>query len=320
MTRVLIAGAVVLGLVAVAALLPVGPTEVTALPAGARPSGPDLSGFSAEQPGRPIHVLFIHHSCGGQLLAAPGPDVGEACIYETHPNGGDLRRRLREAGYVVNEASYASVVGDRTDMFDWPAKFTSQVDRILVTRRQDVALPAGERNHVVMFKSCYPNSDFVGEGTEPGRAEGPDLTLANARAALRALLPTFAAHPDTLFVYVTAPPQAPKLPRQAAWKWVLKRVLKRGLTPEVLAQRGALARRFNDWVVAPEGWLAGYPGSNVVAFDYHDVLTGRGASVLSRYPSGDGTDSHPSAEGNARAAAELVPLLNRAVRRAGLVN
>jgi hypothetical protein len=69
---------------------------------------------------------------------------------------------------------------------------------------------------------------------------------------------------------------------------------------------------------SPEGWLKGYPEKNVVVFDYYDVLTEGGASNLSRFASGDGRDSHPSAEGNQKAAAAFAPFINRAVRRAGL--
>ena len=56
----------------------------------------------------------------------------------------------------------------------------------------------------------------------------------------------------------------------------------------------------------------------MIVFDYYDVLTDGPASDLSRYATGDGSDSHPSSAGNTRAAAALVPLLNRAARRAGI--
>ena len=49
------------------------------------------------------------------------------------------------------------------------------------------------------------------------------------------------------------------------------------------------------------------------------VLTG-GRSNLLVFPTGDGFDSHPAAEGNLRAAASFVPFLERAVRRAGLAS
>lgn len=81
------------------------------------------------------------------------------------------------------------------------------------------------------------------------------------------------------------------------------------------AKSGVLARDFNNWLSGSEGWLKGYGGRNVVVFNYYDVLTDGGASNFSRYPTGDGSDSHPSREGNEKAAKAFVPFLNQAVRR-----
>ena len=44
---------------------------------------------------RPLRLLFLHHSIGGQLLAEPGPDDGKGAV---HPNGGGLRKRLEASG------------------------------------------------------------------------------------------------------------------------------------------------------------------------------------------------------------------------------
>lgn len=320
MTRRRLRWGIILGapaLVAAVSFVPVGGGRVEATAATPEAPRMDLSTFPDTRPSRPLRLLFIHHSCGGQLLADPGSDDGEQCIYRTHPNGGGLRASLQAAGYEVHEASYGSRVGERTDLFDWKPKFETQMDEVLTVAHQDERLPDGRRNEIVVFKSCFPNSAFVGEGEAPGRADGPDLTVSNARATLRALLPSFARHPEVLFVYVTAPPLAPALPRQPAWKWLAKTLMGRAQTEESLRASGALARAFNDWVVDPGGWLHGYAPQNVVAFDYHRVLTGEGSTLL-RWPTGDGSDSHPAAEGNRRAAAAFVPALNRAVRRAGL--
>lgn len=290
--------------------------DVSAMP-GTRRSSPiaDLSPFPAEPPGASLDLLFIHHSCGGQLLAPPGVADGEACIFRSHPNGGGLRGQLEAQGYVVHEASYGSVIGEDTDMFDWVPKFRDRMQTVLATAHQDTKLPDGRSNRIVAFKSCFPNNAFEGEGAPPGNPRGPALTVWNARAALAALLPEFAKHPDVLFVYVTAPPLAPKR-KDTVLKWLAR---KAGAlpTPVPLERSAPLARSFNDWVVSPEGWLAGYPERNVVVFDYYDVLTA-GKSDLLAYPTRGGYDSHPSAEGNARAAEQFVPFLNRAVRRAGL--
>jgi len=286
-----------------------------------RPSAPimqteptERNQLSDENPPESLRLLFIHHSCGGQWLAPVGPDRGEACIYETAANGGGLRERLASAGYEVHEASYGSLVGDKTDVFDWPHKFRDRMEEVLGCDHQDTFYDDGRRNHVVAFKPCFPNNLFVGSGQAPGNPEGPELTVENAKAAYRALLAEFEKHPDTLFVAVTAPPMA--LGRAPLYKVVARRLLGR---PNVRAS-GPYARRFNHWLQDPEnGWLSVYQGTNVAVFDLYDVLTDHGASDFSRYPTGSaGDDSHPSSEGNQKATEAFVPFLNRAVRRAGL--
>ena len=260
----------------------------------------------------PMNLLFIHHSCGGQLLAEPGEnvggsrDTGDRCIYVSHTNGGGLRSRLEAVGYQVNEASYGSIVGEDTDICHWREKFATQMDRILVTGRQDVLLPDGQSNAVVMFKSCYPNNRFIGRGADPGDPDDCELTLANARAAYRTLLPMFREHPDVLFVSFTAPPMAEYKP--VGWKAKIKSWFGKN------DLGGELAREFNNWLVDREqGWLAGYELPNVVVFDHYDVLTADGATNYAAYPTQGGRDSHPSSTGNSKSAAAFMPFLEAAV-------
>lgn len=307
------------------AFIPVGGEQVMQRSEGASPKSMDLSSYSSERPtGRPgvgkLRLLFIHHSCGGQWFASSGAAVeeGSSCIYRSHPNGGGLRSLLEPQGYEVHEASYGSVLGDRTDLFDWPSKFRAQMDLVLSTAHQDERYSGPERNHIVMFKSCFPNNEFVGEGAPPGDAKGPELTIWNAKAALTELLEQFRKHPEVLFVYVTAPPIAPQTAPEPLWKWAAKRVLGKPRRTEQIAAGGRWARQFERWAVSTDGWLREYPAKNVVVFDYYDVLTGHGESDLSVYATGSGRDSHPSAQGNRRAAQEFIPFLNRSVRRAGL--
>ena len=115
------------------------------------------------------------------------------------------------------------------------------------------------------------------------------------------------------------PPQAPA-PQVPLWKWAAKKALGKPAYTDVLARQSALARQFNDWVVAEDGWLKDYPLKNVVVFDLFGSLVSRDGSNLLRYPSGDGHDSHPARAGNQKVAEELVPFINRAARRAGLVD
>ena len=315
-----IAVAAVVALAGAAALMiPVGGGDVgSATEPDRRPVTMDLSAFPETPPAKPLRLLFIHHSVGGQMLADPGPAKALAeSIYTTHPNGGGLRRRLQAASYQVFETSYGSSIGEKTDLFDWLPKFRDRMDDVLTTSGNDAHHQGGVANDIVVFKSCYPNNRFMDEGEAPGDPNGPELTLWNAKATLSALLPELARRPDTLFVYMTAPPVAPRGYAQPAWKWLAKKMLGKPSVAANVRRQGAIAREFNDWVASPDGWLKGYAQKNVVVFDLYDVLTG-GASNLSRYPTGDGDDSHPSSAGNQQAAERFVGFLNRAVHRAGL--
>ncbi len=289
-----------------------GPTPPTGDKRMAHPAG-NLSDYSDAPPAQPVPVLFIHHSCGGQLLAETGPETGDHCIHPTHPNGGGLRRLLEENRYVVHEASYGSVVGEKTDICDWRAKFQERMPQILACRRQDDLLDGNTRNRVVIFKSCFPNNWIEAEGEPPGDPDSPRRTLANCQAAYRALLDVFRKEPGTLFIAMTAPPLAEPA---GGLRDSLKILLGR---EDSVGRVGDRARRFNAWLADPgSGWLAGYELPNVAVFDLYGVLTGHGSSPWSAYPTGNGADSHPSAAGNALAAREFVPMLNRAVRRMGI--
>ena len=55
----------------------------------------------------------------------------------------------------------------------------------------------------------------------------------------------------------------------------------------------------------------------MAVFDYYDILTGHGQTNWSAYPTRDGRDSHPDAEGNRLAAEAFVPFLLQALARRG---
>ncbi len=253
--------------------------------------------------GEPVQFLFIHHSCGGQLMADQGENNGSKCIYISHSNGGGLRSQLEGIGFAVNEASYGSIVGEVTDICQWNNKFRDQMDRIIKTKNQDELLPEGISNEIVAFKSCYPNNHFVGEGSLPGDPDSCQLTLANAKAAYTALLPYFENQPQVLFVAFTAPPLA----KTTGFKAWVKNLLKGS------PKHPELARQFNNWLMDKEkGWLAGYDLPNVAVFDHYNVLTDEGETNWSAYPSGGGRDSHPNSEGNSKSADAFVDFIQKA--------
>lgn len=276
----------------------------------------DLTGYEDVAPTRPLDVLFLHHSVGAALLAEHGPDdVSQG----THPNGGGLKAALTASGYRVHTATYGSQLGERTDMFDWRPKFEGHMPELLRLDEQDRCLPEGQRNEIIVFKSCFPNNAFTGIGNEPGSPSGPALTECNAKTALRALLPLFAARPDTLFVYLTTPPLSDAPWPEPTAKRIVKTLLGKPTNRRKQEDAALIARRFNDWVAAPAGLLKDYALANVAVFHYFDMLTdGQGATL--RYPSGEHRDdSHPNADGQRKAREAFVPFLNRAVRRAGLL-
>ena len=276
----------------------------------------DLMRYSDAPPEHPIDLLFIHHSVGGQLLADAGNESGpdaRRCIYDAHPNGGGLRRKLIDNGFRVHEASYSSAIGQNTDLFDWLPKFREQFDRIQRTAHQDQLLGAAV-NQIVMFKSCYPNSAFKPDD----RSAPTDLTLSNAQAAMRDLRDALARHPDTLFVYVTAPPLRARAASERLWRFVAKRLLRKPDSATEQIHAANTARVFNNWMKSPTGWLEGHAARNIVVFDYFNILTGDGRSNFLEFASRNGTDDHPSSAGQRTAAERCVPFLNRAVRHAGL--
>lgn len=267
-----------------------------------------LAEFSSAPPATPLRLLFIHHSVGGRWLADPGPREALADeIWRSHPNGGGLRRRLEQQGYQVHEASYGSAIGSGTDFPDWLPKFRDQMDRGLACAINDQPLPSGQRNQIVVWKSCFPNNQLDDEAA-----------LARAQAQLSALLPMFARHPAVLFVHVTTPPLAPMVAREPAWRSLARLLLRRPQPGPRLLRSGPLARRLDEWITRPDGWLKDYPLKNLVVFDLYDILTDHGKSDFLAFPTGDGYDSHPSRTGNELASAAFVPFLNRAVRRAGM--
>ncbi len=309
MRKWVLAGAVGLVLSGAALLIPIQGTAHS-VPAG---RSKVTAGPRAPAPERKLDLLFIHHSIGDQLLAEPGPEG----VRGQSPRGGGMRRLLEKAGYEVHTATYHSRLGDQTDVFDWPAKFNAHIAELLTTEDGDAPMADGKRHDVILFKSCYPNNEFVGRGEAPGNPKGPGLTLENAKAAMRSILPTFERHPETLFVFLTTPPLAPRTYPERLGLWLVRAVTGRS-TVRRMEKAAPLAREFASWAASEQGWLEGYPLKNVAVIDYYDLLTDHGASNFLAFPSDGGKNSHPTSDGQKRAAPEIVDQLNRAVERAGL--
>jgi hypothetical protein len=292
------------------------PTDVAAKAAVEAPTQaaglePEARQPSVDPPGEVVKLIFIHHSCGENWLADDDGGLGTA---------------LRDNNYFVSDTNYGwgpEAIGDRTDLTDWPewfrgpnsdtyldALYTEYGDHSFRYSRGTDPDP-GRENEIVLFKSCFPNSNLEGNPDDPP-APGEGMTVGGAKAIYDDLLDYFATRQDKLFVAITAPPVAEG---------------DSSATP-------ANARGFNNWLV--NEWLAGYPYNNVAVFDFYNVLTSNGGDPgtndlgeeggnhhrwwqgavqhlqtvdndLSAYPTGD---SHPSQAGNQKATAEFVPLLN----------
>jgi hypothetical protein len=250
--------------------------------------------LDVQPPEQVVKLIFIHHSTGENWL---------------RDDYGGLGKALAENNYFVSDTNYGwgpEGIGDRTDIPDWLEWFaSSNTERYLQALftesepHSDYSRPwddPGGENQVILFKSCFPNSQLSGRPDDPPQA-GTDLSVANAKYVYNEILKTFAAHPDKLFVVVTAPPVSDR-------------------------KLAANARAFNQWLVYD--WLRenDYTTGNVAVFDFYNVLTGSGAHhrftdsgiehILGKqntlyYPSGD---DHPSQKGSRKATQEFVPLLN----------
>ena len=278
-------------------------------------------GSDPTPPAQPVKVVFIHHS------------VGEAWLAD---GTGGLGIALRDNNYFVSDTNYgwgpadqddgSGTIGDNTDIPRWYSWFTGpHRDTYLAALYAEsgqhcsysrLATDPGGSNTIILFKSCFPNSNLAGNPSDPPAASANNqssLTVANAKRIYLDLLSYFAAHQDKLFVAITAPPLLPA---------------------ETSAANAANARAFNSWLVSD--WLTGYAHPNVAVFDYYTVLTTNGGDANTNdlgaatgnhhryrnnaiehitsqggnylaYPT---SDSHPSPAGDRKAAGELVPLLN----------
>ena len=253
-------------------------------------------GEDPNPPAEPVKLVFIHHSCGENWL--------------TDGDGG-LGRTLSENNYFVSDTNYGwgpDSIGDATDIPDWPQWFTGPesgryTDALYNESGQNsdytrtISDPGGE-NRVIMFKSCYPNSNLDGSPHDPPASES-GYSVGGAKYVYNDLLTYFSTRPDKLFIVITAP----------------------AVQDSAYAQN---ARAFNEWLV--NDWLAenDYPYANVAVWDFHNILTHpdnhhrfQGGSVEYTTSHGNGTlyydssgDDHPRGEGNQKATAEFVPLLN----------
>ncbi len=255
-------------------------------------------------PDTPVKLIFIHHSTGGNWLADPSENE----------LGGELGKALMDNHYYVSATNYGwgiNSIGDATDIPNWLDWFSGErseqyLKDLYSENGQNIgdfgswprlADDPGGENEIILFKSCFPNSDLEGRPDDPPAQEGW-LSVSNAKYVYNEILKYFATRPDKLFIVITAPP----------------------LTS---SRHSKNARAFNLWLV--NDWLRenSYAQANVAVFDFYNVLTGTdhhhrlvNGLVEHTYSSGHNTlaypseDDHPSREGNLKATEEFISLLN----------
>lgn len=279
-------------------------TLLALLSGGMSPYSVSRQQVNTSPPAEPVRLIFIHHSTGGNWLADPSQNE----------LGGGLGQALMDNNYYVSATNYGwgpDSIGDATDIPNWLDWFRGErssvyLDALYTESGQNFGdfgswprlddAPDGE-NRIILFKSCFPNSELEGNPDDAAAPEGW-LTVSNAKYVYNEILKYFATRPDKLFVVITAPPL-------------------------INSSNNKNARAFNLWLV--NDWLQenNYTLNNVAVFDFYNVLTGPdnhhrivdGAvehpytpgKNLEYYPSGD---DHPSHEGNSKATEEFIPMLN----------
>jgi lysophospholipase L1-like esterase len=220
-------------------------------------------------------LVFVHHSVGHNWLSEGG-----------------LRDALIARGIAVRSVTYGNPIGQDTDMRHWVPKFHNDLDRILkFDQPPNTPFRGTEENDIVMFKSCYPNSNIIADGEGDGNPTDTIPTLANYKAVMNQLAPIFAARPNKTFIYVTSPPLVP------------------GATTAENAQR---ARTFDNWVKTD--FLNGYKQytgqSNLLVFDLFDILADSTANTLKSQYQISSDDSHPNAAGSRAATKAFLAFLD----------
>jgi hypothetical protein len=242
-------------------------------------------------------LIFIHHSVGKRWLDHSLHNALVAKNYIDERN--DIYYGTDLDPDSARPDSLAPTPGDKTNMNHWILWFNDYLNGVKKHGCDDGF------NKIIMFKSCYPISNIVANGSEPGDPFSSTQTVVNYTAVYRhpsgsgntyihngytyePLEDVFADNPDILFIPVTAPPRH-YAPVDA--------------TTDAEAHR---ARVFNNWL--KDDWLDDYnsdnPGlNNVAVFDFFDVLAypddhSSHPNRLKKEYGGESGDSHPKPEGN----------------------
>ena len=204
-------------------------------------------------------IVFLHHSVGKGILEE-----------------GQLKDSLEEMGLAIKSLTYGDSIGEYTDMCDWLPKFQNNMNAILHFKQHpNVYYTGGRRNDIVMFKSCFPNSDIDSDGSSPGKPLSKQRTIENYKAVFIGIGKELRKYPGTLFIYMTFPPLVPA---------------------ETSIENAARARAFNNWLI--EVCLPDYYAqsglNNFAIFDLFGALSDQDNFLRSAYRRSDPHDAHPN--------------------------
>jgi Carbohydrate binding domain (family 11) len=176
---------------------------------------------------QPVRIIFLHHSCGQNLIDQGGVREGLTALgyefYDHGYNGDGLR--LADGSYT---GTNFDIPDDNTDPNGLAVLFAQPLHD-----PPDNAFSRLMQYDVIIFKSCFPNSNI-----------GDDEQLAQDKSYYLSIRDRIDQYPDKLFIAVTQPPQVP------------------GSSNRDEAQR---ARALADWLKSDE-FLAGHPNLRTFDF------------------------------------------------------
>jgi len=172
-------------------------------------------------------IIFLHHSCGSNLIMEGGVRQGlTARGYEFYDHG------YNEEGLVLADGTWPGtnfdVPGDNTDPDGYASIFTQPLHD-----PPDNTLSHLMQYDVIAFKSCFPVSNIES-----------DAQLAEYQSHYLSIRDRMDQHPEKMFVIVTQPPEVPA-----------------NSSPDAAAR----ARAFVNWLQSDE-YLAGHPSIFVFDF------------------------------------------------------
>ena len=177
-----------------------------------------------------IRIVFLHHSCGHNLIEQGGVRQGLTALgyefYDHGYNGDGLR--LADGTYT---GEHFDIPGDNTDP-DGLAELFSQP----LNSPPNNAFSHLMQYDVIAFKSCFPTSNISSDGM-----------LDEYRRYYLSMRDRMDQYPEKVFIIVTQPPQVPN---------------------NTDKQEGRRAREFTEWLQSDE-YLGGHDNIFVFDFFDH---------------------------------------------------